>query len=410
MNLNRIEKSKNVQRQNHCDNRQITVFYLYNSPRGGITKEDDFRYEQSYAFYGLDCIDRFNIKASYSDKGFENTLLTYLLNKLGSFVQKTVNIPANFSQIIVLCKELKKADIIFATAQRCGIPLVIFKSLKIIKRPIVFTSIGFSQWLKTLKNRYTHHFFCKIFKTVDKIVCYSQRERIELIEYLHLPEEKVEFVPFCVPTEYFRPSDNSKTENFILSIGADNYRDYRTLFKAIEGLNINLTLITFPKNVKGLSVPKNVEICYEVPFNQIKDFYSRCLLVAIPVKENSYSGGTTSVLQAMAMGKAVIVSKTGAIENGYSLNDKENCVLVNPGNVKELRQAILYLLNNPKEMVRIGNNARRTVEKWHTWHRYVGNLARIFAKVYLQDEHFDSSTALERTLDLSVKMHWRNLG
>lgn len=100
------------------------------------------------------------------------------------------------------------------------------------------------------------------------------------------------------------------------------------------------------------------------------------------------------MLQAMAMRKAVIVSKTQAIENGYNLLNGENCILVTPGDVKEMQEAILYLLNNPKEMVRIGSNARRTVEKWHTWRRYVGNLARIFAEVHLQDEDFDRNTAL----------------
>ena len=54
-------------------------------------------------------------------------------------------------------------------------------------------------------------------------------------------------------------------------------------------------------------------------------------VVALPVRENSYSGATTVLLQAMALGKPVVVTRTKAIETGYGLVDGENCRLVAPG-------------------------------------------------------------------------------
>ena len=84
----------------------------------------------------------------------------------------------------------------------------------------------------------------------------------------------------------------------------------------------------------------------------------------------------------MAMAKAVIVSKTGAIRQGYSLRDKFNCLLVRPGDIAELRKAILYLIDNPDECIRIGKNARKTVENKYNLNNYVKTLSRIFKDVY----------------------------
>ena len=54
-------------------------------------------------------------------------------------------------------------------------------------------------------------------------------------------------------------------------------------------------------------------------------------VVALPVRDNSYSGATTVLLQAMALAKPVVVTRTSAIATGYELEDGENVRLVAPG-------------------------------------------------------------------------------
>jgi glycosyltransferase involved in cell wall biosynthesis len=59
----------------------------------------------------------------------------------------------------------------------------------------------------------------------------------------------------------------------------------------------------------------------------------------------------------MAQGKAVIVTETDGIRD--YVRDGETAVLVPPGDVAALRQAIDRLWSNPIERQRIGNNAGR---------------------------------------------------
>ena len=63
----------------------------------------------------------------------------------------------------------------------------------------------------------------------------------------------------------------------------------------------------------------------------MRDRLERARVVALPVRENSYSGATTVLLQAMALAKPVVVTRTAAIATGYGLEDGENVPLVAPG-------------------------------------------------------------------------------
>ena len=63
-------------------------------------------------------------------------------------------------------------------------------------------------------------------------------------------------------------------------------------------------------------------------------------VVALPVRENSYSGATTVLLQAMALAKPVVVTRTKAIATGYGLVDGENCRLVAPGDEAGFERAL----------------------------------------------------------------------
>ena len=63
----------------------------------------------------------------------------------------------------------------------------------------------------------------------------------------------------------------------------------------------------------------------------MRDRLASARVVALPVRDNSYSGATTTLLQAMAMAKPVVVSRTAAIAAGYELEDGVNCRLVEPG-------------------------------------------------------------------------------
>jgi glycosyltransferase involved in cell wall biosynthesis len=111
----------------------------------------------------------------------------------------------------------------------------------------------------------------------------------------------------------------------------------------------------------------------DLPFDQMRRRLERARVVALPVRENSYSGATTVLLQAMALAKPVVVTRTAAIASGYGLVDGENVRLVAPGDGDGFGRAVAAVLRDEGALA-LGARARTTVERELTWDRYVGRL------------------------------------
>jgi glycosyltransferase involved in cell wall biosynthesis len=125
------------------------------------------------------------------------------------------------------------------------------------------------------------------------------------------------------------------------------------------------------------ALPENVEVETDLPFEEMCSRLAEARAVALPVRENSYSGATTVLLQAMASAKPVVVSRTKAIASGYGLVDGENCRLVEPGDVAGFRRALGDVLRDEWHARALGASARRIIEQELTWGRYVDRVEAI---------------------------------
>ena len=113
------------------------------------------------------------------------------------------------------------------------------------------------------------------------------------------------------------------------------------------------------------------------------------ILVAphVPLADGSeFFGSPTKIFEYMAMGKGIVASRLGQI--GEVLSDGETAVMVEPGNVDELRDAMVRLITAEELRNRLGANAREVAVREHTW----GHNARRVLEAYrqltgLQHEH-----------------------
>ena len=92
------------------------------------------------------------------------------------------------------------------------------------------------------------------------------------------------------------------------------------------------------------------------------------ILVAphVPLADGSeFFGSPTKIFEYMAMGKGIVASRLGQI--GEVLVDGETALLVEPGNVEELRAAIVKMIEDKGLREALGIKARETAEREHTW-------------------------------------------
>nr|MBA2733344.1 glycosyltransferase family 4 protein [Acidobacteriota bacterium] len=84
----------------------------------------------------------------------------------------------------------------------------------------------------------------------------------------------------------------------------------------------------------------------------------------------------TKLFEYMAMGKGIVASRLGQI--GDVLKNEETALLIEPGNARELSEAILRLTNSVPLRERLGAAARREAIARHTWKHNAGRVLNAY--------------------------------
>jgi glycosyltransferase involved in cell wall biosynthesis len=274
---------------------------------------------------------------------------------------------------------MRRADVIFSTVDTVGIPLVLMARARLVGTPFVYAAIGLPERLERLGSTRMERRYARALGGAAAIVAYSEHEADVLRRWLRerAVDVPVEFVPFGVDVEAFTPAD-TPTDVDVVSVGADPNRDFELLVAVARALpERRFVVVTTAERARALGEPPpNVAVETDLPFDEMRRTLARARVVALPVRENSYSGATTVLLQAMALGKPVVVTRTAAIATGYGLVDGENVRLARPGDVAGFADALVALLAGGAAPA-LGRRARATVENSLTWELFASRLARL---------------------------------
>jgi glycosyltransferase involved in cell wall biosynthesis len=329
-----------------------------------------------YLLYGLDHLNHHAFVANHNLEAQETAPPSQgrLASLLNSLITGLGGIGGDFQTVISHRHKANHSELVLATVDTVGIPLVFFKWIGLIRPPLIYISIGLPERIQTITGKGILRIYRNAFHRVDRFITYGWEEALWLRRWLDLTEDstKVVFIPFGVNCEYFSPRPDISPSVDVLTIGADPQRDFTTLFWiASRHPEVSFRVIAGKDHASGFtSVPSNVEVHIDLPFPEIRNHLAAARLVALPVHENTYSAGTTTLLQAMAMARPIVVSQTGAIREGYELQDGQNCRLIPPGDHAGFEVALMNLLGAPDVALQMGLSARQTAEHHLTWDQY----------------------------------------
>lgn len=280
----------------------------------------------------------------------------------------------DFASVLASRRRISDADVVFSTVDTVGIPLALLAGAGVVRTPIVYASIGLPERLEQLRTAAARRLFIRSYRRLHTVVAYGHGEVEALRSWLGEGGPNVVFVPFGVDTDFFRPAPDRPVDTDVVSIGADPRRDFELLVRLARRLpGRTFRIVASAAHLSSvLDAPANVTVETDVPFALIPDALHRARLVVLPVRDNSYSGATTTLLQAMATAKPVVVTRTAAIAQGYHLEDGANCTLVPPADLEALEHAVSAYLDDPMRSEAIGVRARETVERHLDWARYAG--------------------------------------
>jgi len=268
-------------------------------------------------------------------------------------------------------------DVIISDAERSGLPLALMLKLTGTQRGHVMVG----HWLSPMKKRVPLQWFGAA-ETIDRLILKGATQKEFALEHLGFPRAKVEVVPTAADADFWHPL--GLPQSGICGAGLER-RDYPTLVEAVRGLDLRVTIAAaspwtsrgrFPRR----ELPPNV-IRRRLGYLGLRELYDRSEFVVVPLVDVDFQAGSLVIYEAMAMGKAVIVSRTRGHAHGDIVQDGETGILVPPADPAALREAIIRLHENPTEARRLGANARRIVHDGLNLDAYVQHMAWIAREV-----------------------------
>lgn len=274
----------------------------------------------------------------------------------------------------------RRYEHIVVFGDRSGFPLALLFKLLRSRRDLVIVPVWlssprtapFMKWL-----RVQSHF--------RLLINWGSAPR-DIARQFGVPASKLAVVPHPIDERFFSPAPSR--EDVICSCGKSE-RDYPTFFRAVGGLDLSVEIAlgstvrqttdaTLAESVErefGAPVPPNVRLLPPEGPPELRRVYARARFVVVPLKDVDGSHGVSTATEAMAMGKAVIVTRTKG--NADLMRDGHEGIFVPPYDAMALRRAIGRLAANPAEAERMGAAGRALVEERHRFDDFVSRFTSL---------------------------------
>lgn len=186
------------------------------------------------------------------------------------------------------------------------------------------------------------------------------------------------FIPWYVDLELFNitnSENHERTTPFFLATGKTE-RDYKTLIDSARYVKAEIRIIA-PLNQKPKQLPPNVTWINSssnppdeaIDYPTLREWYSQCVAVCIPLSGDANDTcGYTNMLEAMAMRKPVLMTKSGCLH--VNPETGEFGKLIPPKSPSEWSSAMNELIQQPDLANDFGKNGRKLVEREFTKEKF----------------------------------------
>jgi glycosyltransferase involved in cell wall biosynthesis len=310
-------------------------------------------------------------------QALSGSLMGYNLSEgawYGKVRQIETRLKLDLVEAIAAARRAKNHDIIVSLSEKLAIPLAVLLQTR---KPHVVIGHKLSSGLKTrVFNTW------KLHQRFDHLICVSRAQSKYAIHHLGMSPDRVHFVYDKVDHQFFCPQPDVPEGDYILAVGQEQ-RDYQTLLRAVAGTGLKLIVVaSSPWSTSEINLAGDVhaEVRSRIPYTELRALYAGARIVVVPLFDVDYAAGVNAALEAMAMGKPLIISKTVGIED--YIVPRETGLYAIPGSADDLRSTIQSLWETPDERQRLGANARRAVEGGMNLDHYVQRVAEIVRSAY----------------------------
>ena len=163
-------------------------------------------------------------------------------------------------------------------------------------------------------------------------------------------------------------------------------RDFVTFGRAASRTSSSVTIVCptryvvdefneFKSNVTILANPDEMHFTYR----ELIEMYSKTQAIAIPMAETSSLCGISSLLDALGMGRAVIMTRNSLID--IDVEGEGIGFTIAPGDIDGWQRAIQFIEDNPNEAQAMGYRARCFAEERYNSELFAESLLKIIDRV-----------------------------
>jgi glycosyltransferase involved in cell wall biosynthesis len=198
--------------------------------------------------------------------------------------------------------------------------------------------------------------------SVDVFLVHSKAEIKVYSEWLELSPTRFQFVPLQRPSARITHDENTESP-YLIALGSAQ-RDYRVLFQALAKLRYRTIVVAAEHAVSGFSVPSNVSVRSGLSAVECHELLQGARAHVLPLRNRTTASGQVTLLDAMAFGKASVVTESPGtvdyVDNGIDGS------LVPPDDCSALVRALERVWDDAQLRRKLGENARKRLESAHS--------------------------------------------
>lgn len=219
-----------------------------------------------------------------------------------------------------------------------------------------------ASFLATLES-YLHH---QILGSYKKVNCFISPSKflIHKCKEMGLKGEYV-YLPNFIDVKNMTPKPASESNAITYCGKLSEEKGISTLVRAVKGLKISLNALgdgPLKEELQEYATNNGIDNAYflgHLNGDRLFRTISDALFAVVP--SEWYENNPFSILEAFALGKPVIGSKIGGIPE--LIEDGITGFTFEPGNIKDLRSKIGFMISNKDKVLEMGRNARRLIEE-----------------------------------------------
>jgi glycosyltransferase involved in cell wall biosynthesis len=269
-------------------------------------------------------------------------------------------------------------------------PITVDRELDLAHAKSLRRKLSLRRWYGFLKMQ------TGVARKIPRIVTVSESSRRDIAAQMGVDEARMTVVHIGVDPSVFRPMAHVARAPGRLMTTASADVPMKGLSDLLEALakvrverpDAHLVVIgrlkdesAVPAQLERLGLEGAVTFVSGVPDERIVELYGEAEVAVVP---SLYEGFSLPAIEAMACGVPVVATTGGALPEVVGA-DGDTARTVPPADPSALTQAILDLLQDPDERLRIGENGRRRVLDRFTWRAHAQGLVDNWYA--LLDEH-----------------------